>query len=216
MMARWSIPFTLKAIAAFAMLWNSLDSCAFNPNDSINPPWVNASIFYDLDAAVTAQESGMPVLRLDLSRKRLRILPGKIGDLTELKELILDRNKLSELPASLSALKQLEHFSAKSNQIAEFPEVILEWINLTYLDLGDNFIDAIPLQIDQLSDLKTLSLWSNLIAQYPASLSDLKQLELLDLKQNDMTEDEQSTLKSWISPGVELLLSPPCRCEFDD
>lgn len=215
-MARWSNPFALKAIAAFAMLWNSSDTCAFNQNDSINPAWVNASIFYDLDAAVTAQESGMPVLRLDLSRKRLKILPEKISDFPELKELILDRNKLSELPASLSTLNQLEHFSAKSNQIDEFPQVILEWINLTHLDLGDNFIDAIPLHIDQLSALKTLNLWSNVIAQYPASLSNLKQLELLDLKQNDMTEDEQSTLQSWISPGVELLLSPPCRCEFDD
>lgn len=215
-MARWSNPFALKAIAVFAMLWNSSDTCAFNQNDSINPAWVNASIFYDLDAAVTAQESGMPVLRLDLSRKRLKILSEKISDLPELKELILDRNKLSELPASLSTLNQLEHFSAKSNQIDEFPQVILEWINLTHLDLGDNFIDAIPLHIDQLSALKTLNLWSNVIAQYPASLSNLKQLELLDLKQNDMTEDEQSTLQSWISPGVELLLSPPCRCEFDD
>ena len=215
-MARWSNPFALKAIAVFAMLWNSSDTCAFNQNDSINPAWVNASIFYDLDAAVTAQESGMPVLRLDLSRKRLKILSEKISDLPELKELILDRNKLSELPASLSALKQLEHFSAKSNKIDEFPQVILGWINLTYLDLGDNLIDAIPLHIDQLSALKTLNLWSNVIAQYPASLSNLKQLELLDLKQNDMTEDEQSTLQSWISPGVELLLSPPCRCEFDD
>ena len=216
MRTSWSASFALKAIAAIAMLWNSSDSYAFSQNDSINPPWVDAPIFYDLDAAVTALENGMPVLRLDLSRKRLKVLPEKIGDLTELKELILDRNKLSELPASLSALKQLEHFSAKSNQIAEFPQVILGWVNLTHLDLGDNLVDAIPLHIDQLSALKTLSLWSNLIAQYPASLSDLKQLQLLDLEQNDMTEDEQSTLKSWIDPDVELLLSPPCRCDFDD
>jgi len=77
-------------------------------------------------------------------------------------------------------------------------------------------IDSIPLHIDKLPHLANLSLWSNVISYYPASLGDSRSLKSLDLQYNDMTAEEQEMLKSWLPGQVELTLSAPCRCDFEE
>ena len=74
----------------------------------------------------------------------------------------------------------------------------------------------LPLDIDVLHQLQEVILWSNVIEDYPASLGDMKGLLLLDLEYNDMTAEEQELLKSWLPDRVRLVLSQPCRCQFDD
>lgn len=212
---RWLIPclFVLSAAPTSAMFaFHVPSSTGFTP-DSL---WKNAPVFSNLDEALTAHAAGFPVLRLDLSRQKLRVVPSELAQLSELKQLILNRTKIDALPSALVALKELEYFSADMNQITDFPEVILEWNQLRYLSLGDNLIDSIPLNIDVLERMKTLNLWSNLIAFFPASLADLQALSTLDLTNNDMTAEEQYQLKTWMRLSVDLLLSAPCRCEFED
>ena len=137
-----------------------------------NPDWTRYfqlhSTFYlkefsNLDEALTSNSAGVPVLRLDLSRQKIRVVPSELAQLSELKQLILDRTKIDALPSALSALKDLEYFSADRNQMTAFPEVILEWKQLRYLSLGDNLIDSIPLNIDVLDRMQTLNLWSNML-----------------------------------------------------
>jgi hypothetical protein len=178
--------------------------------------WRSAPIFSRLDEALEAKASGVPVLRLDLSREKLRSVPAELAQLSDLKQLSLNRTKIESLPRALHTLEGLEYFSADGNQFTDFPEVILTWKKLEYLSLGDNLIDSIPLNIDALNQLHTLNLWSNLIAFFPASLGDLPLLSTLDLTTNDMTEEEQFQLKTWVSASTSILLSAPCRCEFDD
>jgi hypothetical protein len=212
---RWLIP-CLLMLGATRM--SGITAChttshSICPTDSL---WRNAPVFSNLDTALAANALGVPVLRLDLSRQKIRVIPSELAQLSELKQLILDRTKIDALPSALVALRDLEHFSADMNQMTQFPEVILEWKQLGYLSLGDNLIDSIPLNIDVLDRLQTLNLWSNLIAFFPASLGDLMSLSTLDLTNNDMTAEEQYQLKTWMNSSVELLLSTPCRCEFDD
>ena len=163
--------------------------------------WRSAPIFSRLDEALEAKASGAPVLRLDLSREKLRSIPAELAQLSDLKQLSLNRTKIESLPLALHALEDLEYFSADGNQFTDFPAVIF---------------DSIPLNIDTLNQLQTLNLWSNLIAFFPASLGDLPLLSTLDLTTNDMTEEEQFQLKTWVSESTSVLLSAPCRCEFDD
>jgi Leucine-rich repeat (LRR) protein len=207
--------FTLifASIETFGKMPRTFPAQVSSENDSI---WQLAPIYSDLTDALAAQSAGNRVLRLNLSRNKLRIVPPELAQLTDLKELILDRTKIATLPFALEKLERLEHFSANGNEISEFPEVILSWRNLEYLSLGNNIIDSIPLDIDLLGELRTLNLWSNLIAFFPASLGDLSQLISIDLTTNDMTEEEQLQLKSWMSPSTKLLLSAPCRCEFKE
>ena len=215
LLRRWLIPclFVLSALQTNTMQAFHVPPSAVCIADSL---WKNAPVFSSLDEALTANSAGVPVLRLDLSRQKIRVVPSELAQLSELKQLILDRTKIDALPSALSALKDLEYFSADRNQMTAFPEVILEWKQLRYLSLGDNLIDSIPLNIDVLDRMQTLNLWSNLIAFFPASLGDLQALSSLDLTNNDMTAEEQYQLKTWMKSSIDLLLSAPCRCEFDD
>ena len=212
---RWFVP-CLFVLSAVQM--NTMQACHAPTSSACiaDSLWKNAPVFSSLDEALTANSAGVPVLRLDLSRQKIRVVPSELAQLSELKQLILDRTKIDALPSALSALKDLEYFSADRNQMTAFPEVILEWKQLRYLSLGDNLIDSIPLNIDVLDRMQTLNLWSNLIAFFPASLGDLQALSSLDLTNNDMTAEEQYQLKTWMKSSIDLLLSAPCRCEFDD
>ena len=178
--------------------------------------WASAPVYTDVEQARTAREAGTPIYRIDLTKQRLRSFPEELANWTELREVVLDRNKLNRIDADLSGWAFLERFSAQGNDLIAFPVSVTEWTALRTLELGDNMIDSIPLDIDQLAELRTLSLWSNVIAHYPASLGDLKHLEILDLQYNDMTLEEQELLKSWLPLSVNLNLSAPCRCAFDE
>lgn len=178
--------------------------------------WTSAPVFTSLEGARAARATGEPIYRLDLTKQRMRTFPEEIASWTELREVVLDRNKLKRIDADLSQWAFIERFSAVSNDLESFPASTVQWTSLQALELGNNTIDSIPLDIDQLKQLQVLSLWSNVIAHYPASLGDLRRLETLDLQYNDMTLEEQELLKSWLPLSVNLKLSAPCRCDFDE
>jgi len=178
--------------------------------------WREAPVFTSVEAAREARAMGQPVYRLDLTKQKLRKFPAEIAEWSELREVILNRNKLKAIDADLRQWEHLEVFAAESNALEKFPASALHWKQLQQLHLGDNLIDSIPLHIDQLLRLEHLSLWSNLISYYPASLGDSRSLKSLDLQYNDMTAEEQEMLKSWLPDQVQLTLSAPCRCDFDE
>lgn len=175
--------------------------------------WQNAPVYTSLDAALAANPDS--VFRIDLSRQRLRQVPEALAAFTELRELRLDRNKLDTLPSFLAWFGKLEVFSAEENELTAFPAMMWAWPALRELHLGDNWIAAIPLDIDGMRHLEILGLWSNVVGTFPASLSELPALKRIDLLFNDMTAEEQELLRIWL-PDVELVLSEPCRCEFED
>ena len=178
--------------------------------------WQDSRLYTSISKASAAREQGTPIYRLDLSKQKLKAVPVEILDWTELREVILDRNRITTLGSELKAFVFLERFSANSNRITRFPKVFIEMDQLVELQLGDNLIDSIPLNIDEMKSLETLGLWANVIEYFPASLSDLDKLRSLDLLHNDMVLEEQEALRDWLSEDVQLILSAPCRCEFDE
>ena len=168
----------------------------------------------DVDDALEAQAAGMPVLAFDGAKKRWHEVPESVRALTELRYLIVSKNKLHDLPPWLPELANLTVILADHNRMEAFPEVLLRMPNLVQISLGENFIQGIPLDIDALQNLRFLALWGNVLAQFPASLGNLERLEVLDLIHNDMTVEEQDMV-THLLPGVRVLMSPPCLCEFD-
>ena len=175
----------------------------------------NTQVYTSLKAATEAHELGLTVEIIDLSKKKLKVLPEELREFNEIIELTLNRNKLQEIPSWISEFTKLEVFRADKNNLVEFPICLLLIPSLKEIHLGDNLIDAIPIDIDNLRNLETLNMWSNLIRQFPASLSDMDSLRTLDLLYVDMTFDEQRWLIE-ILPEIELEISEPCRCTFDD
>lgn len=187
---------------------------AFTPLAPGDSTWIGAPVYTSMKEAL-AVEDPTTIYRLDLSRQRLRAVPGELARFTQLRELRLDRNKLDSLPPFLADFSHLELFSAEENELSAFPAAMWNWPQLRELHLGNNWIASIPIDIDALDQLEVLSLWSNVIGTFPVSLSELPKLRQLDLLNNDMTAEEQELLRIWL-PDVELIMSEPCRCEFED
>lgn len=169
----------------------------------------------DLDLALQAQAEGQDVWAFDGSKLKWKEVPNELQELKDLRYLLMSRNKLATLPSWLSSLADLRVVIADHNRLTSFPEVLLDMPQLVQVSLGENFIDGIPLDIDRMNQLRFLGLWGNVLARFPASLGDLNHLEVLDLLHNDMTEEEQETLKALL-PNVRVVMSPPCMCEFED
>jgi hypothetical protein len=90
-------------------------------------------------------------------------VPDSIGNLTELKTLMLYQNYLSStLPASIGNL-----------------------VNLLYMDIGANvFTGSFPATIGNCLNLKYLSVLGNLFTSFPAAMSSLPSLIHLDISKN--------------------------------
>ena len=73
--------------------------------------WRTSRVYTDMEAARVARAQGLPIFRLDLTKKRLKSLPPELAQWTELREIILDRNKLQTLNIDLSAWSELVIFS---------------------------------------------------------------------------------------------------------
>lgn len=68
---------------------------------------------------------------LDLSYFKLRTIPKQIGELTNLRILLLDHNKIKKLPISIKKLKKLRELWLNNNDIdLIIPKCILEMPNL--------------------------------------------------------------------------------------
>lgn len=168
-------------------------------------------VFFSIENGLQAPEQ---VIRLDLTRERLKTFPDEILQFTNLQELVLNRNKLDSLPQSITQLKHLTILRANRNEIDSFPAYLCKLNKLVILDLSNNYIKSIPDDIYKLKNLEEFIMWSNIIGHFPQSLSRLKNLKTFDLLHNEMSVSEQDKLK-FLLPDVELILSPPCNCEFD-
>lgn len=141
---------------------------------------------------VTKSENGRAVL-LDLSNKDfssdgIKILPSAIGELTELRALILKDNKISSLPVEIYKLKKLQKLDLASNSVEIITPSISEFKNLDSLDLRYNGIVSLPPEIANLTNLKYLQLWGNKLVEVDKSILLLPQLAELYLKDNRLTQ----------------------------
>ncbi len=135
---------------------------------------------------------------LDLAGLELEVLPPEIGELTQLKRLVLGKldeekrewvgNRLMTLPDELSQLRNLEELSVAYNRLTEIPEFLGNLTNLTVLHLWENQIKEIPESLSKLTNLTVLHLWGNQIKEIPESLSKLTNLTELYLGGNQIKE----------------------------
>lgn len=167
-----------------------------------------------MEEAQDAMANGEIVLAIDLTRSKLKSFPEGLQQFKDLRYLLLNRNRLRDLPDWLPNMGQLRALVLDHNRFDDFPEVLLSMPHLEQLSIGENYLRGIPLDIDNMQGLQYLSLWGNVLASFPASLGDLPNLKVLDLLHNEMTVDEQETLKALL-PEVQLNMSQPCNCKFD-
>ncbi|XP_078254626.1 leucine-rich repeat-containing protein 69 isoform X3 [Rhinoraja longicauda] len=128
---------------------------------------------------------------LDLSGKKLRLVPKAVGRLRALTRLQLRNNLITELPVELQTLD-----------------------NLTDLNLGNNSLEALPEVLKQLTHLKRLNLFGNKLGKLsPSVIEGLGNLVFLNLNNNKLTSlpDEMHSNQLGSIPNKLCLLQHLCE-----
>lgn len=133
-----------------------------------------------------ALEAG--VSELDLSNMDITELPDTLGQLFQLKALILYGNQLATLPESLKELDQLTHLDLSSNQLTALPDSLGQLTQLTSLDLSRNQLTTLPASLRKSTNLKRLDIFHNNFAILPEWLGDLKNLTDLIINDNQIVD----------------------------
>jgi tetratricopeptide (TPR) repeat protein len=118
---------------------------------------------------------------LNLSDKKLRLLPPSIRGLTELQSLDLSANRLRSLPPEIGQLTNLQTLDLSTNDLASIPAEIGHLAALKFLNLSKNQLNALPPEIGQLAALQSLDLRGNPLKALPPELQQLKTLRHLSL-----------------------------------
>ena len=118
-------------------------------------------------------------------------LPSELGDLTQLRWLVLNGNELTgAIPAELGNLTQLRGLVLDNNELTgPLPPTLGELTQLTLLDLTSNGLSGpILAELGALSRLDSLLLGNNeLTGPIPAELGDLSSLRKLRLSGNRLS-----------------------------
>jgi leucine-rich repeat protein SHOC2 len=122
------------------------------------------------------------------------VIPGNIGELKNIKTLLLIGGSYTKLPASLFELTDLQELYLSRNQLTTIPADINKLKHLKTLNLSNNLLTGIPKEIALLTELKELNLDDNPIKSLPESIKSLK-LESLSLIHTAIPEEEKIKIK---------------------
>jgi Leucine-rich repeat (LRR) protein len=144
---------------------------------------------HDCDLFEWPASGGLPVhLRvLHFSRNgRLTALPGRIGRLLHLQEIVVLDSPLRALPTALSHLPRLERLVLQGTDLRIVPVELGALERLQTLALASNrLLSQLPISLGRLAQLRELNLSGNpALAALPDTLGHLAMLERLDLRDN--------------------------------
>lgn len=112
------------------------------------PPWIG--VF------------GGTLTRLVLSSNLLQSLPAEIGQLLNLKTLLIDNNRIHALPSELK-LPRLEMLDVSHNNLETLPAGISGLQSLKHLSASHNHLGVLPLQLGSCSALQHADFAGNVL-----------------------------------------------------
>jgi Leucine-rich repeat (LRR) protein len=124
---------------------------------------------------------------LDLSGLGLKTLSVLPSELRGIVRLNLSRNRLKTIPDALFEATWLEVLDLGGNWLSELPAAIGRLDNLSRLDLSENQLTLIPPELFSCVELRDLSLYMNQITSLPAGSTPLHNLSRLDVSSNQLT-----------------------------
>ncbi|XP_061343600.1 plant intracellular Ras-group-related LRR protein 9-like isoform X2 [Gastrolobium bilobum] len=124
---------------------------------------------------------------LDVSTNQLSAIPDSIAGLQNLEELNLSSNLLESLPDSIGLLQNLKLLNVSGNKLTALPDPICQCRSLVELDVSFNSLSYLPTNIGyELPNLQKLMIQLNKIRSLPSSICELKSLRYLDAHFNEL------------------------------
>ncbi len=128
-----------------------------------------------------------------LEKNTQKILPKCIGNLTELRILIVDHcEDMKYLLKSIEKFKNLAVLSLSHCNLTSLPENIGNLTNLREIELVDNNLSSLPESIGNLTNLKNLRLIKINLTSLPESIGNLTNLESIQLSDNNLSSLPES------------------------
>ena len=124
---------------------------------------------------------------IDLSSKKLEVIPTELFQLGNLQELALSYNQIRVIPTELFQLGNLQELALSYNQIRVIPTELFQLGNLQELLLDHNQINVIPPEIGQLGNLQGLAFSYNQISVIPPQVGQLGNLQRFNFDANQIS-----------------------------
>lgn len=127
------------------------------------------------------------LLVLNLSSNQFQSLPDSIAGLEILEDLNLSSNSLQSLPDSIGLLLKLKILNVSGNKLTALPDSISHCKSLVELDASFNNLAYLPTNIGyEMVNLRKLSVQYNKIRSLPTSVGEMKSLQNLDVHFNEL------------------------------
>ncbi|KAF8098863.1 hypothetical protein N665_0257s0073 [Sinapis alba] len=127
------------------------------------------------------------LLVLNLSNNQLQAIPDSIAGLHGLVELDVSGNLLETLPDSVGLLSKLKILNVSTNKLTALPDSICRCGSLVVLDVSFNRLTYLPTNIGfELVNLEKLMIQYNKIRSFPSSIGEMRSLTYLDAHFNEL------------------------------
>ncbi|CAH8283570.1 unnamed protein product [Eruca vesicaria subsp. sativa] len=127
------------------------------------------------------------LLVLNLSNNQLKAIPDSIAGLHGLVELDVSGNLLETLPDSIGLLSKLKILNVSTNSLTSLPDSICRCGSLVVLDVSFNRLTYLPTNIGfELVNLEKLMIQYNKIRSLPSSIGEMRSLTYLDAHFNEL------------------------------
>jgi hypothetical protein len=149
--------------------------------------WAEAKLGEILAAApprVRPTVTELDYLRTDA---RLTAFPETIHKAKRLRRLVLTSQPVRRLPGWIGELSELRELMAGGCELESVPDSLGDCAALERLSLSNNELRALPASLAQLGRLRSLDAWGNMLEDLPA-LGELPALEELDVRRNRLTD----------------------------
>lgn len=165
--------------------------------------------FYTIDEARTVHSDS--VFALDISKKKLTVLPKEIRNYRNLRHLRMGKNNLSELPDFITEFKHLIYIDLSKNKFSSFPTQLCKIKSLRFLILNQNSFTRISESIINLNELEYIDLWDTPLETFPDAFLSMKNLKKIDMRGVVYGPTYQN---KWIRHlhWIKIEFDAPCDC----
>ncbi|CAL9220388.1 unnamed protein product [Arabidopsis halleri] len=127
------------------------------------------------------------LLVLNLSNNKLEAIPDSIAGLHSLVELDVSTNSLETLPDSIGLLSKLKILNVSTNKLTSLPDSICRCGSLVILDVSFNRLTYLPTNIGlELVNLEKLLVQYNKIRSFPTNIGEMRSLKHIDAHFNEL------------------------------
>ncbi|MBT1539797.1 leucine-rich repeat domain-containing protein [Ralstonia solanacearum] len=159
------------------------------PSALCNAEQLEVLTVHDCDVFEWPASGGLPpnLTSLHFSRnRRMTAIPGRMGQLQQLRELVILDSPLRALPTAVSQLPRLERLVLQGSDLRIVPVELGALQRLLTLTLANGrLLTQLPNSLGQLQQLRHLSLRGNpVLPVLPETVGQLSVLESLDLRDN--------------------------------